>query len=41
MTLVGQYEVYRAALDYLGDTTPLCVAISETDYKIMIEQPLG
>ena len=41
MMLVGQYVVYRAALDYIGDTTPLYVAISETDYEIMIEQPLG
>lgn len=41
MMLVGQYLVYRAALDYLGDTPPLYVAISEADYEIMIEQPLG
>ncbi len=41
MLLVGQYVVYRTALDYLGDTTPLYVAISEADYEIMIEQPLG
>ena len=41
MMLVGQYVVYRAALDYIGDTTPLYVAISEADYEIMIEQSLG
>ena len=41
MMLVGQYVVYRAALDYIGDTTPLYVAICEADYEIMIEQPLG
>jgi len=41
MLLLGQYVVYRAALDYIGDTTPLYVAISEADYGIMIEQPLG
>ena len=41
MMLVGQYVVYRTALDYIGDTTPLYVAITEADYEIMIEQPLG
>ncbi len=41
MTLVGQYVVYRTALDFIGDTTPLYVAITEADYEIMIEQPLG
>ncbi len=41
MELVGQYLVYRTALDYIGDTTPLYVAITEADYEIMIEQPLG
>jgi len=41
MMLVGQYVVYRAALDYIGDMTPLYVAISEADYEIVIEQPLG
>ena len=41
MLLVGQYLVYRAALDFLGDATPLYVAISEVDYEIMIAQPLG
>ena len=41
MMLVGQYLVYRAALDYIGDTTPLYVAITEADHQMMIEQPLG
>ena len=41
MMLVGQYVVYRTALDYIGDTTPLYVAITEADYEIMIEQSLG
>lgn len=41
MMLVGQYVVYRAALDYIGDTTPLYVAISEADYETMIAQSLG
>ena len=41
MELVGQYAVYRTALDFIGDTTPLYVAISVADYEIMIEQPLG
>ena len=41
MELVGQYVVYRTALDYIGDTTPLYVAISEADFETMINQPLG
>ncbi len=41
MLLLGQYVVYRAALDYIGDTTPLYVAISEADYEFVIEQALG
>ena len=41
MLLLGQYVVYRAALDYIGDTTPLYVAISEADYELVIEQALG
>ena len=41
MLLLGQYVVYRAALDYIGDRTPLYVAISEADYELVIEQALG
>ena len=41
MLLLGQYVVYRAALDYIGDKTPLYVAISEADYELVIEQALG
>jgi hypothetical protein len=41
MMLVGQYVVYRTALDYIGDRTPLYVAITEEDYQIMIEHPLA
>lgn len=41
MQLVGQYIVYRSALDYLEDDTPLYVAISNVDYETMIEHPLG
>lgn len=41
MMLVGQYLVYRSALDYLGYDTALYVAISEIDYKTIIEHPLG
>ena len=40
MTLVGQYLVYRTALNYLGNTTPLYVAISETDYQVIMAHPL-
>ncbi len=41
MLLVGQYVVYRTALDYIGDRTPLYVAITEEDHQIMIEHPLA
>lgn len=41
MTLVGQYLVYRTALDYLGESTLLYVALSEEDYEKMVRQPLG
>jgi len=41
MLLVGQYLVYRSALDYLGQDTPLYVALSNVDYTTMVEQPLG
>jgi len=41
MLLLGQYVVNRAALDYIGDTTPLYVAISEADYELVIEQALS
>jgi hypothetical protein len=41
MQLVGQYLVYRTALDYLGDDTPLYVALSDSDYRMMFEHPLG
>ncbi|MEL7235703.1 MAG: element excision factor XisH family protein, partial [Chloroflexota bacterium] len=41
MMLVGQYLVYQAALDFLGDDTPIYIAISERDYQTMIEHPLG
>ena len=41
MTLVGQFLVYRAALDYLGVSTPLYVALSGEDYEKMVRQPLG
>jgi hypothetical protein len=41
MMLVGQYAVYRTALDYIGDRTPLYVAVTKADYEIMIEHPLA
>lgn len=41
MQLVGQYVVYRSALDYLDDDTPLYVAISESDYETIVKHPLG
>lgn len=41
MQMVGQYLVYRSALDYLNIKTPLYVAISEKDYATIIKHPLG
>lgn len=41
MQLVGQYIVYRSALDYLDNDTPLYVAISDTDYYTIFRHPLG
>ncbi|MGB7340129.1 MAG: element excision factor XisH family protein [Phototrophicaceae bacterium] len=41
MMLVGQYLVYRSALDYLGQDTPLYVALSSVDYTTMVKHPLG
>lgn len=41
MQLVGQYIVYRSALDYLENDMPLYVAISEVDYETIITHPLG
>jgi hypothetical protein len=41
MELVGQYLVYRAALDSLNDATPLYVAIPVTIYQDIVAHPLG
>lgn len=41
MMLVGQYLVYRSALDYLGQDTLLYVALSNVDYTTVVEHPLG
>lgn len=41
MILLGQYLVYRAALDYLGIDMPLYVALPETDYQAMVQHDLG
>lgn len=41
MEIIGQYIVYRAALDYLDDHTPLYIAIPEEAYKEIILHPLG
>lgn len=41
MELIGQYLVYRAALDHLGDSTPLYVAIPETAYRAIVEHLIG
>jgi hypothetical protein len=41
MELIGQYLVYRAALDSLKDTTPLYVAIPVKIYTDIVLHPLG
>jgi hypothetical protein len=41
MELVGQYTVYRAALDHLEIDTPLYVAIPEYDYQTILQHILG
>ncbi|MDX2078411.1 MAG: element excision factor XisH family protein [bacterium] len=41
MEMIGQYVVYRAALDYLDDKTPLYIAMPEHAYKEIILHPLG
>jgi hypothetical protein len=41
MMMIGQFIVYRAALDFLQDNTPLYVAISEHSYHEIILHPLG
>ena len=35
---VGQYLLYKAALDLLNDTTPLFLAIPETIYDTLMEE---
>lgn len=41
MELVGQYLVYRAALDYLAINLPLYVALPGPAYQEVIQQVLG
>jgi Holliday junction resolvase-like predicted endonuclease len=41
MELIGQYLVYRAALHYLADATPLYVAIPVVTYQTIVEHLLG
>jgi hypothetical protein len=41
MELVGQYIVYRGALDYMDDDTPLYVAITKEGYDTIIKHILG
>jgi hypothetical protein len=41
MEMIGQYIVYRAALDLLHDNTPLYVAITEESYNDIVVHPLG
>ncbi len=41
MELIGQYLVYRAALDFLGHTMPLYVALPVETYEAIVEHLLG
>jgi hypothetical protein len=41
MEMIGQYVVYRTALDFLNDSTPLYMAIPEKAYHEIITHPLG
>jgi hypothetical protein len=41
MELLGQYLVYRAALDYLAINTPLYVAVPQVAYQYIIQHVLG
>ena len=41
MELLGQYLVYREGLDYVGDTTPLYVAVTDKGHEMIIQHPLG
>lgn len=41
MELLGQYLIYRMALDYLAIEIPLYIAISEIAYQDIIQHVLG
>jgi hypothetical protein len=41
MEMIGQYLVYRAALDLVNDTTPLYVAIPEKSYNEIVLHSIG
>jgi hypothetical protein len=41
MELVGQYQLYRVALDLIDDKTPIYVAISQYDYRRIISKAVG
>ncbi len=41
MQIIGQYIVYRTALDYLGNSTLLYVAVPDTFYNTIMLNPLG
>jgi hypothetical protein len=41
MELIGQYLVYRGALDYLNDDTPLYVAVTKDAYQDVIQDQLA
>lgn len=41
MELLGQYLIYRMALDYLSIEIPLYMAVSQTAYQDIIQHVLG
>ncbi len=41
MELLGQFLVYQAGLQLLGDTTPIYIAISVSDYENVIQHVLA
>lgn len=41
MEMLGQYLIYRMALDYLSINIPLYVAVPQIDYAAIIQHTLG
>jgi len=41
MQLLGQYYVYRTALDHIENPTPLYVAVTQQEYENIFQETLG